>query len=105
MADTEAAQLRVVQHTHRFENGIRIQEGLSHAHVDDIVHLAPDMLFDREHLSRDLSRAQIAHEAREPRGAEGALQRTADLCRNAGCKAVAVLHQHGFDRFAVPQLP
>ncbi|MPN47571.1 hypothetical protein SDC9_195174 [bioreactor metagenome] len=105
MADAEAAQFRIVKHAGRFNDGLRIEERLSHAHIDDIVHLAPDMFFYRRHLSGDLSRTQVAHKTGESRGAEGALQRTADLRRDACRQAVAVFHQHRFDRFAVPQLP
>ena len=105
VADAEVAQLRVVQHPDGLEHRLRVEERLAHAHVDDVVYLAADFLFNSGDLSRYLSNAEVAHEAREPRRAEGALQRAADLRRNAGGQPVALLHQHGLDGLAVAQPP
>ena len=56
---------------------------LAHPHEDDAAHGTVGLGTDREHLSDDLVRAQVAAEAERARGAEGAGERAAHLARDA----------------------
>ena len=87
----------------KIDRGLKIVERLARPHhhnaVDALAAVAPR----RGGLHQDFARAQVAHKAVQPRGAEGAAHLAADLRRHAEGISVLIFHQHALDAVSVSE--
>ena len=121
MARADPEPPRSIQQANRTEDTIRVVEGLSHAHEDDVVvprggagtpvraERQPRLAVPVQHLVDDLTRAQLASEASLTGGAEGATHGASGLRADADRRPVPstpapVTHQDRLDPLAVRQL-
>ena len=87
---------------------VPVGQGFTHAHVYEVLHLLRQPLRSQiipghQDLGRDLPARHVAHEAHEPRAAEGAAHGAADLAGQALGVAVLVRDEHGLDQGPVGQ--
>ena len=103
MPDPEVSHAGIVQHPHRFQHGLGVEERLSHAHVYEIAYITPDGFLHGKELSRYLPGGEVPYITRKAGRAERASERASHLGGDAGRKSLSLPHEHGFDALSVPE--
>ena len=107
VAVAQAEAVRIVEQRYRLHHRVVVVERLAHAHEHDVgdpLAARCELAREEPRLVEDLAGGQVAAEPGLTGRAERARKRAARLRRDAERRAVAeMLHEHGFDFFAVAQ--
>src|SRR5437867_884113 len=98
----DAERIRVIQQRQRAVDRSPVHQWLAHSHEHDVRDM--DRRIQKSHLSHltgDLERVEVSLKAHGAGGAEGTLQRTSSLRRDAERESVILRNRDGLDGLAV----